>query len=78
MLRMEIALFLVIIFLAYAYFSAEEKGTFLHKLFSVILIVMLVHLVLDGVTIYTVNHMDISVRWDAGSRIYRSDMKKEG
>ena len=36
MLRMEIALFLVIIFLAYAYFSAEEKGTFLHKLFSVI------------------------------------------
>lgn len=58
MLRMEIALFLVVIFLAYAYFSPEEKGTFLHKLFSVILIAMLVHLIFDGVTIYTVNHME--------------------
>lgn len=58
MLRMEIALFLVIVFLACAYFSAEEKNTFLHKLFSVILVVMLVHLFFDGVTIYTVNHMD--------------------
>lgn len=58
MLRMEIALFLVIVFLASAYFSAKEKSTFLHKLFSVILIVMLVHLFFDGVTIYTVNHMD--------------------
>ena len=58
MLRMEIALFLVLAFVAYIYFSAERRHTLLHRAFSVLLIVVLVHLVFDSLTIYTVNHLD--------------------
>lgn len=58
MLRMEIALFLVLAFVALIYFSAEKKQAILHKTFSVILIVTLIHTVFDGATIYTVNHLD--------------------
>ena len=58
MLRMEIALFLILAFVAYIYFSAEKKHTQLHKTFSVLLVVMLFHLVLDGITVYTVNHLE--------------------
>ena len=59
MLRMEVSLFLVIAFLAYVYFSEGQRSTFMHRLFAEILIAMMVHLFFDGVTIYTVNHMDI-------------------
>ena len=58
MIRMEIALFLVLAFVAFVYFSAGRKHTLLHKTFSELLIVMLIHLVLDAVTVYTVNHLD--------------------
>ena len=58
MLRMEIALFLVIGFLAYSYFSAEKKFSQLHHTFSMLLVVVLLHLVFDGITVYTVNHLD--------------------
>ncbi|MGM9538656.1 MAG: sensor histidine kinase [Candidatus Onthomonas sp.] len=58
MLRMEIALFLVLAFVAYVYFSAGWKHSLLHKTFSVLLIAMLVHLSFDAATIYTVNHLD--------------------
>ena len=59
MLRMEIALILVIAFIAYVYFGAERKHTLLHRFFSVLLVALLVHLAFDGITIYTVNHLDI-------------------
>ena len=58
MLRMEIALLLILGLLAYTYFSAGRKYTLLHKTFSVLLITMLIHLVFDTATIYTVNHLD--------------------
>lgn len=58
MLRMEIALFLVVAFVAYMYFTAEKEHTALHKTFSVLLVAVLVHLALDGCTVYTVNHLD--------------------
>ena len=58
MLRMEIALFLVLSFVAFLYFSAERKEVPLHRMFSGILIAMLIHLAFDGATIYTVNHLD--------------------
>ncbi|MDD6188490.1 MAG: histidine kinase [Clostridiales bacterium] len=58
MLRMEIALFLVLAFVAYIYFSAEKKYTKLHRTFSVMLVVVLIHLIFDGVTVYTVNHLE--------------------
>ena len=58
MLRMEIALFLILAFVAFVYFSAGRKHTPLHKMFSALLIAILVHLAFDGATIYTVNHLD--------------------
>lgn len=58
MLRMEIALFLVVAFVAYMYFTAEKEHTALHKTFSVLLVAVLVHLALDGCTVYTVNNLD--------------------
>ena len=58
MLRMEIALFLVLAFVAYIYFSAEKEQTTLHRTFAGLLLTVLVHLVLDGITVYTVNHLD--------------------
>lgn len=58
MLRMEIALFLVVAFVAYMYFTAEKEHTALHKTFLVLLVAVLVHLALDGCTVYTVNHLD--------------------
>ena len=58
MLRMEIALILVNAFIAYMYFSAGKKSSLLHKIFSGILVFMMIHLVLDAATVYTVNHLD--------------------
>ena len=58
MLRMEIALFLILSLVAYIYFSAGKKHTQLHKTFSVLLVVVLCHLVFDGITVYTVNHLE--------------------
>ena len=58
MLRMEIALILVIAFIAYVYLGAERKHTLLHRTFSVLLVALLVHLAFDGITIYTVNHLN--------------------
>lgn len=55
---MEIALFLVVAFVAYMYFSAEKEQTALHGTFSVLLVAVLVHLALDGATVYTVNHLN--------------------
>ena len=57
MIRMEIACFLVVAFMAIMYFSAKRENTKLHKVFSVYLILSMFHLILDASTIYTVNHM---------------------
>lgn len=58
MIRMEIALWLVLAFIAMIYFLAGRRHTKLHKTFSVLLIVMLLNLGFDAATIYTVNHID--------------------
>lgn len=58
MIRMEIACFLILGFVAFIYFSAGRRNTKLHKTFSALLIAMLVHLVFDAITIYTVNHLE--------------------
>lgn len=58
MIRMEIALLLVLTFVAFVYFSAGQKHSRLHQTFSILLIAVLVHLVFDAVTVYTVNHLD--------------------
>ena len=60
---MEIALLLVSGFIAYVYFSAGRKYTVLHRTFSILLLTMLVNLVFDTVTLYTVNHLDTVPRF---------------
>ena len=57
MLRMEIALTLVVAFVAYIYFSAEKECTALHRTYALLLLMTLANLVLDGATVYTVNHL---------------------
>lgn len=59
MVRMEIALFLVLGMVAFMYFTAEKKLSKLHKIFSVLLITVLVHLIFDGITIYTINGLKV-------------------
>ena len=63
MLRMEIALFLVMAFVAYIYFTAEKQKNMLHRIFSVSLVVLLVHLALDAATLYAVCHLDTVPLW---------------
>lgn len=63
MLRMEIALLLVLAFVAYMYFTAEKQHTLLHRVFSRLLVVMLAHLALDAATIYTVNRLETVPGW---------------
>ena len=63
MLRMGIALFLVMAFVAYMYFTAEKQNNPLHRIFSVLLVVMLVHLALDASTLYAVCHLDKVPLW---------------
>lgn len=55
MLRMEIALFWVMAFVACMYFTAEKQHNLLHRIFSVSLVVMLMHLVFDAATWYAVD-----------------------
>ena len=63
MIRMEIACFLVLAFMAVIYFSARREKTRLHKVFSLFLIMDMLHLIFDGVTVYTVNHLDTVPLW---------------
>ena len=76
MLRMEIALFMVLAFVAWIYFSAGQKGTPLHRTFSALLVVVLIHLALDGVTVYTVHHLETVPRSlnDAVHRLFLGSM----
>ena len=57
MLRMEMACFFVILMMSILYFSAKRKSTQIHKIFSVILLLSMVHLIFDAVTVYTVNRL---------------------
>ena len=58
MMRMEIALILVLVFVAFVYFSAGRRNTPLHKTFSTLLVVTPLHLALDAITVYTVNCLE--------------------
>ena len=57
MIRMEIALLLILAFVAGRYFSGERRPTLLHRTFSALLAAALVHLALDAATLYTVHHL---------------------
>ena len=76
MLRIEIALFMVLAFVANVYFSAGRKNTPLHRTFSALLVAALINLVLDGVTVYTVYHLETVPRLlnDAVHRLFLGSM----
>jgi len=63
MVRMEIACFMVLAFMAVLYFSAKREKTKIHSIFSILLIVSMCNLFFDGVTIYTVNHLEEVPVW---------------
>lgn len=56
-LRMEVACFLISVFIAVLYFLPKREKTRLHKYFSYALISLMVYLVFDGITVYTVNNL---------------------
>lgn len=58
MIRMEIACFLILFIVAIVYFTSERKKTMLHETFSILLIVVLFNLLFDGITVYSVHHLD--------------------
>ncbi|MGM9647488.1 MAG: sensor histidine kinase [Eubacteriales bacterium] len=60
---MEIALFLVMAFVACMYFTAEKQHNLLHRIFSVSLVVMLMHLVFDAATLYAVCNLGKVPMW---------------
>lgn len=70
MIRMEIALFLVLLFVACVYFSAGRRQTMLHKTFAAILIVVMLHLVFDALTVYTVNRLN-TIPWVINDTLHR-------
>ena len=76
MLRMEIALFLVLAFVAYIYFSAEKEQAVLHRTFAGLLVTALANMVLDGITVYTVHHLETVPRFlnDAVHRLFLGSM----
>ncbi len=76
MLRMELACFMVIAFMAMMYFSAQREKSGLHRVFSVFMILSMIHLVMDSVTVYTVNHMETvsSVVNDIAHRLFIGTM----
>lgn len=63
MIRMEMSCFMVIAFIAIIYFSAKRENNIIHKIFSCLMIVSMINLIFDGITIYTVNHMDTVSTW---------------
>ncbi|MBQ7925768.1 MAG: response regulator [Lachnospiraceae bacterium] len=63
MLRLEVACFLVTAFMAVLYFSAKREQTKYHKVFSTLLILSMLHLIFDGATVYTVNHLETVPLW---------------
>lgn len=76
MLRMEIACILILTFISVIYFTASREKTKLHKIYSSILVVLLIHLIFDAITVVTVNQLDTFPRFwnDTFHRIFLSTM----
>ena len=63
MIRMEMACFSVIAFLAVMYFSAPRQNTKMHRIFSIFMVLSMIHILFDAATVYTVNRMDEIPAW---------------
>ncbi len=76
MLRMEIACILILLFIAAIYFNASREKNAIHKIFSAILITLMIHLVFDAITVVTVSKLDTFPRFwnDTFHRFFLSTM----
>ncbi len=63
MIRMEMACFIVVAFMAVMYFSSKREKTSMHRIFSYLLITTMINIVMDAITIYTVNNREIVPVW---------------
>ena len=59
MIRMEIALFLILAMVAAFYFSTPRVHSPLHETFSILLVAVLSHLILDTITVFNVNNLEL-------------------
>ncbi|MCR5774216.1 MAG: response regulator [Lachnospiraceae bacterium] len=62
-IREELACLLVLSYIAWTYFAVEREKTYAHQLFTYMLGVSIVNVILDAITIYTVNHRDTIADW---------------
>ena len=58
MLRMEMSCFMVIAFMGILFFARKCEKTLLHRMFSALLVVSMIHLVFDAATVYSVNRLE--------------------
>jgi len=76
MIRMEIACFLVVAFMTVLFCSAKRQKTTMDNTFLGMLIFSLIHMPVDALTVYTVNHLDTVSSFfnDMSHRIFISTM----
>ncbi|MBQ6782344.1 MAG: response regulator [Treponema sp.] len=56
--RLQQGCLAILIYIAYSFFSVKRRKTYVHKLFSVIIICSLFNLIFDIITVYMVNHLE--------------------
>ena len=57
MIKLQVACLVTLLFIAAIYFSVKRKKTYSHRLFSISLGVVVINLIFDIITVYTVNHL---------------------
>ncbi|MBQ8680495.1 MAG: response regulator [Treponema sp.] len=57
-IRIELGCLAVITYIAFVFFSVKRRKTYVHNLFSSIIICSVFNLIFDIITVYTVNHLD--------------------
>lgn len=58
MIKMQIALLILTLFIAVLYFSAKRTQDYNHRIFSGMIVGCIINLIFDMITVYTVNHLD--------------------
>lgn len=56
--RLEQGCLAILIYIALSFFSVKRRKTYIHKLFSTIIVASIVNLILDMTTVFTVNHLE--------------------
>ncbi|MCR4734352.1 MAG: response regulator [Treponema sp.] len=57
-IRLQLGCFAILLYIAFSFFSVKRRNTYVHKLFSVIILSSIFNLICDMATVYTVNHLD--------------------